>query len=173
MIVKMTLALAAGLLGLTGLAAAADGPDDAEIAHIAYTAGVIDIAAGQQALHKSRNRTVRAFAQEMVRDHGAVNVQALALVRELGVTPRDNPTSKALSQAAGEEIRKLSSLNGAAFDRAYVSNEVSFHRTVNDALRKTLIPSAKNGKLRALLETGLSLFSEHQMHAEGLASKLG
>ena len=173
MIGKIALALATGMVALAGLAAAAGGPDDAEIAHIAYTAGVIDIAAGEQALHKSRNGTVRAFAQEMVRDHGAVNEQALALVNELGVTPRDNATSRALNATADEEIRKLSSLEGNAFDRAYVRNEVSFHRTVNEALRKTLIPGAQNGRLRALLETGLSLFSEHQMHAEGLAAKLG
>ena len=169
---KVILAVTTGLLGLAGLAAAGD-PDDAEIAHIAYTAGVIDIAAGEQALHKSKNGSVRAFAQEMVRDHGAVNEQALALVHELGVTPRDNPTSRALNKTAGDELRKLSSLKGAAFDRAYVSNEVSFHRTVNRALRDTLIPTAQNGKLRTLLETGLSLFSEHQMHAEELVAKLG
>ena len=169
---KITLALVTGLLGLAGLGAATGGPDDAEITHIAYTAGKIDIAAGEQALHESKSVSVRAFAQEMVRDHGAVNEQALALVDELGITPRDNPTSRALNKAAGDEIRKLSSLEGAAFDRAYVSNEVAFHRIVNDALRQTLIPGAQNSKLRALLETGLSLFTQHQIHAESLAARL-
>ena len=33
----------------------------------------------------------------MVRDHEAVNQQALALVKKLNVTPEDNDTSRALS----------------------------------------------------------------------------
>src|SRR4051794_34771736 len=56
-------------------AAAADAPPDPQIAHIAYTAGTIDIAAGKQALARSHNRAVRSFAQQMVRDHQAVNVK--------------------------------------------------------------------------------------------------
>ena len=37
-------------------------PTDPQIAHIAYTAGNIDIAAGKQALARSHNKAVRAFA---------------------------------------------------------------------------------------------------------------
>jgi len=144
--------------------------NDAQIAHIAYTAGAIDVAAGKQALTKSKNKAVRAFAQEMVRDHQAVNVQALALVKKLGVTPQDNPTSAALSKQATDESRTLARLRGAAFDRAYIANEIAFHRTVNGALKGTLIPGAHNAELRSLLETGLTLFTEHQVHAEHLAA---
>jgi putative membrane protein len=49
-----------------------------------------------------------------------------------------------------------------------VANEVAYHRTVNDALEKTLIPSAQNGELKNLLQTGLKLFQQHQQHAEML-----
>lgn len=144
--------------------------NDAQIAHIAYTAGVIDVAAGKQALTKSKNKAARAFAQEMVRDHQAVNVQALALVKKLGVTPQDNPTSAALSKQATDESRTLARLRGAAFDRAYIANEIAYHRTVNGALKGTLIPGAHNAELRSLLETGLTFFTEHQVHAEHLAA---
>ena len=165
-------AAAAGLLALGASDVGSDAPSDAQVAHIAYTAGVIDIAAGRQALTKSSNPAVRAFAGEMVRDHQAVNDQALALARKLGITPEDNPTSGALKAAADEEMSRLSPLKGASFDRAYVANEVAFHRTVNESLRTTLIPAARNGELKALLQTGLALFSEHQMHAQALAAQL-
>lgn len=151
---------------------AADGPNDAQIAHIAYTAGVIDIDAAKQALAKTHNPAVRAFAEEMVRDHQAVNVQALALVKKLNVTPEDNDTSKALAAAARSTHARLALLNGAAFDRAYAANEVAYHKTVNGALKSTLIPDADNGELKSLLSTGLTLFGEHQMHAEHLAARL-
>jgi putative membrane protein len=108
----------------------------------------------------------------MVRDHTAVNDKALALVKKLHVTPQDNPTSQSLTKAAAAERAKLSHMSGAAFDREYINNEVAYHKTVNGALESTLIPSAKNPELKSLLETGLTLFREHQAHAEQVAKEL-
>jgi putative membrane protein len=167
---------AMGLLGGAALALAstaqAAGPTDPEIAHIAYTAGNIDIAAAKQALAKSHNATVRAFAKEMVRDHQAVNDKALALVKELKVTPKDNATSEALSKQAAAKLKRFAKLNAHDFDHAYLKNEVAYHGTVNSALKTTLIPSANNAQLKSLLETGLTLFTEHQKHAEHLAAAM-
>lgn len=165
---KIAFFAAAALLNFSSPALADSGPSDPEIAHIAYTAGVIDVAAARQALAKSRDNKVRVFARTMIRDHEAVNRQALALVKKLNVTPAPNGTSTALSDQASATSRRLNRLRGAAFDRAYVHNEVAFHRTVNDALAKSLIPSADNVELKALLQTGLTLFREHQAHAEQL-----
>ena len=169
---RTALLCAAALLVGSAPAVAADGPSDPQIAHIAYTAGNIDIAAAKQALARSHNRAVRSFAQEMVRDHQAVNAKALALVKKLHVTPEDNATSQGLTKAAIAERAKLAKLKRAAFDREYVNNEVAYHKTVNGALESTLIPSAKNGDLKSLLETGLTLFREHQAHAEQVAKAL-
>lgn len=165
---------AAASLTISGVAMSQDAakPNDAQIAHIAYTAGQIDVDAGKQALAKTHNPAVRAFAEEMVRDHAAVNDKALALVTKLGVTPEANATSTALSAQAAQKHAELDKLDGAAFDRAYVANEVAYHNTVNGALRGLLIPSATNGELKSLLETGLVLFSEHQKHAEHLAASV-
>jgi putative membrane protein len=146
-------------------------PTDAQIAHIAYTAGVLDVEAGKQALTISKNPAVREFAQQMVKDHTAVNDQALALVKKLKVTPEDNPTSKSLTEQAAARRAELAKLSGAAFDKAYLANEIAYHKTVNGALETTLIPSATNAELKGLLQTGLKLFQGHQMHAESTASK--
>jgi len=165
--------IAAGsLLATAAPVIAADGPTDPQIAHIAYTAGNIDIEAARLALAKSKNSAVRDFAQTMLRDHQAVNEKALALVKKLGVTPEANATSAALEKQAAETKRRLSALSGSAFDRAYAANEVGYHKAVNGALKSSLIPAADNGELKALLETGLTLFGEHHQHAEHLAAAL-
>jgi putative membrane protein len=153
-------------------AQAADKPTDPQIAHIAYTAGDLDIKAAKQALEKSKDKNIRAFANDMVKDHTAVNDKALALVKKLKVTPEDNDTSKGLVKNADAKRTELGKLSGAAFDKAYVDNEVTYHKTVNDALAKTLIPSSQNGELKSLLETGLKIFQGHEQHAEHLASQL-
>ena len=173
MMVRLTAAVAAIFL-MSGAAYAADAPKltDPQIAHIAYTAGAIDVTAAEQALTKSKNPVVIEFAEGMKRDHEAVNQQALALVKKLNVTPEDNATSQALTKQAADEQEALAKLDGAAYDKAYIANEVAFHKTVNGALETTLIPSASNPELRSLLETGLKLFQGHEQHAEHVAESL-
>jgi putative membrane protein len=147
-------------------------PTDPQIAHIAYTAGEIDIKAAKQALEKASNKEVKQFAQDMVRDHEAVNKQALDLVKKLNVTPEDNDTSRALSKQAADKLAELGKLKGAVFDKAYISNEVAYHKTVDGALETQLIPSASNAELKNLLQTGLKIFQGHEQHAEHVASEL-
>ena len=172
MFAKLTTALAATCL-LSGAALAQSAkPTDPQIAHIAYTAGQLDIDAAKQALAKSKNKDVRSFAEDMVRDHTAVNKQALDLVNKLKVKPEDNDTSRSLTKAAADKKAEMAKLNGADFDKAYVANEVAYHKTVNGALETTLIPSANNAELKSLLQTGLKVFQGHQQHAEHVAAGL-
>lgn len=167
--------LTAAGLGICLVAAnvmAADKPSDAQIAHIAYTAGNLDIKAAELALKNAKSEAVRAFANDMLRDHKAVNDKALALVKKLNVTPEDNPTSQGLVKQADEKRVELEKLAGTAFDKAYADNELAYHKTVNGALETTLIPSAGNGELKALLETGLKIFRSHELHAEHMVEAL-
>ena len=135
MIHKIVLGCSVALLGLSAPALAHDGPGDAQIAHIAYTAGEIDIAAAKQALAKSHNAEVRAFAEEMVRDHAAVNDKALALVKKLGVTPEANGTSAALSKGAADKMASLAKLSGArhaSSSRAYAGSFCTCLSTIHE-----------------------------------------
>jgi putative membrane protein len=172
MLLKLTAAAVA--LALTCAVATAEDakPNDAQIAHIAYTAGQIDIKTAELALQKSTNKEVRDFAENMVRDHKAVNDQALALVKKLNVTPQDNDTSKALVKQADAKEAELKQLSGAAFDKAYANNEVAYHKTVNGALETVLIPDASNPELKDLLTTGLKIFQGHEQHAEHVVQSL-
>lgn len=173
MSVRLAAALAAVGVFTSGAVFAAEGakPNDAQIAHIAYTAGQIDIDAAAQAKQKSKNKDVLAFAADMERDHKAVNEKALALVKKLGVTPEDNDTSKALSKQAADKRAELAKLSGKDFDKAYIDNEVAYHRAVDSALQSTLIPDAGNAELKDLLTTGLKIFQGHEQHAEHVAAK--
>lgn len=172
MFVRMSAAIAAvSLLSSIALAQGAK-PTDPQIAHIAYTAGAIDIAAARQAISKASNKDVKAFAEDMVRDHEAVNKQALDLVKKLNVTPENNDTSKTLSKNAADKLAELGKLKGAEFDKSYVANEIAYHKAVNSALETTLIPNAGNAELKSLLQTGLKIFQGHQQHAEHVAAGL-
>ena len=172
----MIIRISAAILALSvwiGAAFAQSGKmNDPEIAHIAYTAGLIDVVAAKQALSQATSKEVRAFAENMVRDHETVNKLALDLVKKLGVTPEDNDTSRSLSKAAASKLIELGALKGAEFDKAYVSNEIAYHKAVDDALESTLIPGATNAELKSLLQTGLKIFQGHEQHAEHLGASL-
>ena|SRR5438067_1180285 len=153
-------------------AAHAAAPNDAQIAAIVVAANTVDVDAGKQAESRTSNKDVRAFAERMVADHSAVNQQATALVQKLHVTPEDNPTSQSLRQGGATNLARIGKLSGRDFDKAYVDNEVSYHQTVIDALDKTLIPSASNADLKALLVKVRPAFVAHLEHARHLQAEL-
>jgi putative membrane protein len=153
--------------------AAPAGPTDPQIAAIVVAANQVDIDAGEAAKSKSQNAEVKAFAQQMITDHTAVNKQATDLVTKLGVTPEENPTSQQLTSGGADAKQRIGAMSGAAFDKAYVDNEVAYHQTVLDAIDNTLIPSAQNAELKTLLQQVRPAIAAHLDHAKQVQGKLG
>ena len=145
---------------------------DAQIAHIVVTANQVDIDAGKLAASMGTHADVKKFGQQMVTDHSGVNKQATELAAKLKLTPEDNPTSKSLKAGGEKNIANLKTLKGAEFDRAYIDNEVKYHQAVLDAMDKTLIPSATNAELKALLTKVRPAFVAHMEHAKHIQSSL-
>jgi putative membrane protein len=160
-------------LAATALWAQGAGPTDPQIAAIVVTANQVDIDAGKLAKAKSTSEEVRSFAQLMITDHGGVNKSATELVTRLHVTPESNATSQGLQEGGDQNLTALKKLKGTAFDRAYVDHEVAYHQAVLDAVDQTLIPSAKNAELKALLVKVRPAFVAHLGHARQLQASLG
>jgi putative membrane protein len=165
-----TIAFAGTLL--IPFAAAAQSVNDAQIAAIVVTANQVDMNAGKLAAAKGTNPQVKAFGKQMVADHAGVNKSATMLVQKLKVTPEENPTSKSLEAGGKENVDHLEMLSGAAFDKAYIDHEVAYHEQVIEALDKTLIPSASNAELKALLVKVRPAFVSHLEHAKQVQAML-
>ena len=163
--------LAAAVL-LAATTAFAQAPNDAQIASIVVTANQVDIDAGKLAQKRAHKTEVKAFAKQMITDHTGVNEQAVALVKKLKVTPEDNATSQSLANGGLDNLKNLRTLKGAAFDRAYVDHEVAYHQQVIGAIDKTLIPSAQNAELKALLVAVRPAFVGHLEHAQHIQTSL-
>src|SRR5262245_29134820 len=146
--------------------------NDAQIAAIAVAANQVDVDAGKLALSKARNGENKQFAPALVSDHGGAIKAATDLVGKLKVTPEANDTSKALVKGGQAARAKLATLDGAAFDKAYVDNEVVYHDTVVKALDDTLIPKAQNGELKSLLTSVRGVAAAHLEHARQLQKSL-
>ncbi|HET7698976.1 MAG TPA: DUF4142 domain-containing protein [Vicinamibacterales bacterium] len=168
-----TALIAAGAFCLCAAAASAQTINDAQIASIVVTANQVDVDAGRLAAATTQNAEVKKFAQLMVTDHSGVNRQAVDLAAKLKVTPQDNDTSRSLKAGGEKNVAHLKTLKGAAFDKAYVDHEVTYHQSVLDALDKTLIPNAANAELKALLVKVRPAFVAHLEHAKHLQGSLG
>lgn len=148
-------------------------PNDAQIAAIVVAANQVDIDAGKLAKSKASNKDVKVFAQTMVTDHTGVNKAASDLVKKLNVKPEENPTSQSLKDGGKKTLAKLKGLKGAAFDKAYIDNEVTYHESVLNAMDTVLIPNAKNQELHDLLVKVRPAFVAHLDHAKQIQASLG
>jgi putative membrane protein len=153
--------------------AGAQAVNDAQIASIVVTANQVDIDAGKLAAERASKPEVRKFGELMVTDHTGVNKAAVELVTRLKVTPVDNPTSQSLKAGGDKNLANLKTLKGAAFDKAYVDQEVAYHAAVLDAVDKVLIPNASNAELKALLVKVRPAFVAHLEHARRVQASLG
>jgi len=139
---------------------------DPEIASVAVVANQIDVNYAKIAKVKSKNADVLKFAQTMSDDHTAVIKQAVALVTKLGVTPKDNAVSQKLLSDAEKTKKQLNSKSGKAFDKAYIDNEVAYHKAVINAVENLLIPQSQNAELKQLLQAVVPTLKAHLAHAE-------
>lgn len=145
---------------------------DPEIASVAVTANQVDIGYAEIAKEKTKNADVKKFAETMITDHKGVIAQASDLVKKLGVTPKDNDVSKKLAADAEKKKKELKGKTGAAFDKAYIDNEVAYHKAVIAMVEGTLIPDSQNAELKQLLQNVLPAFRTHLEHAETVQKSL-
>lgn len=145
--------------------------NDAQIASVAVTANQIDVEYAEIAQKISQNADIKRFAQTMKDDHNAVIGLAVALAKKLQVTPEDNAVTKSLLDGAKTTKSQLNKKKGKVFDKAYIDNEVGYHKAVIDAVEKVLIPQTKNAELKTLLEKVLPTLKIHLKHAEMIQLK--
>jgi putative membrane protein len=145
---------------------------DAEVASVAVVANQIDIDYAEIAKKRSKNDDVLKFAETMKNDHAAVIDQAAALVKKLRVTPKDNTVSQKLMADAKKMKTILNSTSRKSFDRAYIDNEVAYHKSVIGAIESLLIPETENPELKELLQNVVPALKTHLEHAVMLQTKI-
>ena len=144
---------------------------DANIVALLDEANKADSAAGAFALGKAHDPGVKSFAKMMMGEHHALRVQGEALAKKLKVTP-EAPANDPVQAAGSAEMSALQSAgSGAAFDRAYIDQEVTIHKAVIDLANKAY-GDAQNAELKALIEKAKPTLQKHLDRAEALQKTL-
>lgn len=152
-------------------AAAAAAIDDATIMAIFDAANTWDIETAALGEKKGTTKAIRDLGHQFMRDHRAVRKQGRDLAAKLKLHGQA-PKGFALAKDHADAMAKLRSSTGAAFDRAFLEHEVSFHKAVIDAVQQTLLPGATSPEVKKLLSDVAPAFQGHMVAAQNLLDKL-
>jgi putative membrane protein len=153
---------AAGAQTMNTPAAPALNKTDQQIVEGMARANMAEIDAGKLALANGQSAEVKAFAQQMIDDHGKALADVTTLAQNKGVTLPAEPDAKHKAMAA-----KLAKLKGAAFDKSYMAQAgVDDHKKVLAALKKDEA-RAKDPDVKALAAKMLPTVEQHLHTATG------
>jgi putative membrane protein len=172
-LLNRSLLFAACLCGSGALARAAVPPTDAQIVEIVITADTAEIGAARLAEAKATDKEVKKFAEHMISNHSKSKVAAENLAKTLNLNLVSSSSTKELKKETGAQLAGLKDSDRANFDRTYMQDQVGDHKDVLKSINATLIPSAHDPQLKALLEQTRSMVEGHLAMAEKILSSLG
>jgi putative membrane protein len=146
--------------------------DDPTIVAIFDAANTSDIETGELGAKKGSTKEIRDFGAMLARDHKNVRQQGRDLAKRLGVTPTPPKDDDGMKSHAAV-MKRLNSLSGAEFDKAFLQNEVGYHDAVIGAVTKTLLPAIQNAELKDLVTKVAPAFVAHRDAAKNLLDKQG
>ena len=145
---------------------------DANIVAILDGANAADSTAGSHAVTKGTAADVKSFAKDMMRDHHMLRKSGQDLAKKLGVTPGlpagDN--SVASAQAWHDSLKAMP--KGAAFDKAYIDHEVTYHEALLNTAQ-TALGVVQNAELKDFITKAAPSVQAHLDHAKSVQTKMG
>ena len=140
---------------------------DARFVMQAWEGGMTEVAKGKLAAQKGAHEGVKQFGQKMVDDHTKAGEELKSIATDKSIT-LPGETLKSPMQAT---LAKLEKLEGAAFDRAYVEDQVRDHeKTI--ALFEREVKTGKDAELKAFAEKTLPTLKEHLTMEQELKTKV-
>jgi putative membrane protein len=131
----------------------------------AVVGGLAEVQLGKLAVEHAASPDVKQFGQPMVEDHGKANRELMTLVEQKGLSA---PTT--LDHKHQQEADRLATLQGAAFDRAYIQHMVKDHEA-DVKLFSTQAKQGKDPELKAFAAKTLPTLEEHLRMVRNLAEK--
>jgi putative membrane protein len=144
---------------------------DPNIVALLDEANMADSAAGSVAASKGTSPEIKSFGKDMMRDHHALRKAGQDLAAKLNVTPVAPAGMVVRLSFQAAALAGPVSPAGAAWDKAYIDHEVTYHEAVL-ATAQSALGAAQNAELKALIEKAAPNLQAHLDHAKSIQSKL-
>lgn len=145
---------------------------DAQIVDVVKTADEGEIKSSEHAKKHATSKEVKSFAKMMIQHHEKNEKEAKKLTSRLKIKAETNDVSHSLAASAKQDLEKLKDLKGKDYDKAYIQAQMDMHKAVLSSIENSLLPSAKNAELKAMLEKTRDTVAQHLTEAERINSSL-
>ena len=123
-----------------------------KIAAVATISNISEIDPSREALTRSQNPVIQAYARDMVMEHTMFEQQLRDMLNRKKMVEQDNALSLQLKRNAGPTLDSLRSKQGMEFDRAYVLQQIESHDMTLKTLDTSLIPLATDPDMKNMLQ---------------------
>ncbi|KNC88486.1 DUF4142 domain-containing protein [Trabulsiella odontotermitis] len=156
-----------GAAGQTESSARLNASDEKALKDMAQ-ANINEIAAARIAQSKAQSSEVKAFAEQMVKDHGDALTKVQAVARQKGVALPAEPDASHKAMAD-----KLEKQHGDAFDKMYMENAgTRDHKMVLSTLQSES-GKIKDPDVKALVDAHTPVVEQHLKSAQQMTMSAG
>ena len=169
---RMLISAAAALV-IAGSAALAQqkapqkAPEAVAFAKKVENANAFAIQSSELAQERAQSSEVKAFAKQMVTDHTKVGEDFKSILQSANISPLPPQQPNARQKAA---LLKLQKAPGPAFDRAYLSAQLSGHKQAVALLRK-YAKSGRTPQFREFAQKTLPTMEQHLSEVADLSNR--
>jgi predicted outer membrane protein len=149
-----------------------DDLSDAQIVFVADTLNAGEVDQARAALPLLTDEGTRAFAQEMIDEHGPARDALLGLADAEGITPEPSDVATALDDQSQAVIAQLVAADQNTVDTLYIETQITAHLEASGLL-EALIDAADVETLQAQLTTLHTTVQEHLAEATALQGEAG
>lgn len=131
----------------------------------AGTGGMVEVAASELILPKTKNAAVKQFAEMMVKDHTKVGAELAGIAKTKGITLPGQ-----LADSKKNELDKMKQLTGDELDKKYIVMMINDHKQTIDWFDRATTYS--NSNIRQFAVNTLPALKEHAKMADEIGKKL-
>jgi len=138
-----------------------------------HQANLTEIALGKIAEDKASAPEVRAYADQLVQDHGNVDGTVVAMAQKKGTRLRGqtaSPRQGRKSVQSTGQFEQLTSASGSKFDRLFLEQAGSDHQKLIQRLQQDR-EDANDDDIEALIDKIVPIFEQHRQLAQILIEK--
>ena len=135
-----------------------------------HLANLKEIEAAKIAEDKASSTEVRAYADQLIEDHTSADQMVTATAQKIGARLRDTASERRKTANGKSAEQKLSSANGAQFDRHFLEQTSADHKKLMSELKQAR-DDASDDDIEALIDKIMPILQQHQDLAEILIKK--
>lgn len=146
--------------------------NQSQAAQVLLTANGAEIREAKVAVDRASEPDVKAFAEEIVRDHTAARDRLKGIIEKNGIEPEVTPTSDRIKFDSDSAMNHLSQMTESMFDRAFVTRQINVHKSLLSLIDQEIVPVVVDADLRREVGKERAAMQQHLEHAEDIMERL-